>query len=200
MDQAGLHRERLSGQIGAEMLRSSRFLLLVLPVAFFASCAPRPSSSSGFHPGGMRAQLPPGVPRRVGVVISGDRRMAGQVSDELAAGLFRFGFEVVERNRIDPLLTEYAMAREGYLDPAAGVKLGKVIGAEGMFVGTINWERSPGWADSHLNLRLVDVKTSRVLWTAKVHDPRLFGTLAPEASVGPTTGEALKLIKKDLGL
>jgi hypothetical protein len=178
----------------------AKLLLLLVPALLLSQCAPRASTSSGFHPSGMRAQLPPGVPRKIGVVISGDRRMAGQISDELAAGLFRLGFEVVERNRIDPLLTEYAMAREGYLDPSAGVKLGRVIGAEGMFVGTINWERSPGWADSHLNLRLVDVKTSRVLWTANVHDPRLFGTMAPEASVGPTTGEALKLIKKDLGL
>ncbi|WP_367871591.1 CsgG/HfaB family protein [Luteolibacter sp. Populi] len=175
-------------------------IVLASAALVFANCAPRASTSSGFHPGGMRATLPPGVPRKVGVVIGGDRRMAGQMSDELTAKLFQLGFEVVERHRIDPLLTEYAMAREGYLDPAASVKLGRVVGAEGMFVGTITWERSPGWADSHLNLRLVDVKTSRVLWTANVHDPRTFGTMAPEASVGPTSGEAIKLIKKDLGL
>ena len=176
------------------------FLPIVALAMAMPSCAPRASTSSGFHPMGMRASLPPGVPRKVGVVIGGDPRMARQTSDEFAAALFQQGFEVVERNRIDPLLTEYAMSREGYLDPASGVKLGRVVGAEGMFVGTITWERSPGWADSHLNLRLVDVKTSRVLWTANVHDPRTFGTLAPEASVGPTTGAAIKLLKKDLGL
>ncbi|MFH1230099.1 MAG: CsgG/HfaB family protein [Planctomycetota bacterium] len=50
-------------------------------------------------------------------------------------------FAVIERERIDALLTEQGLAGKGVVDSATAAQLGKVLGAELVFTGAVtNWE------------------------------------------------------------
>ena len=175
-------------------------LALFTFVSFFVSGCVVESTSSGINSPAASIAFPEGVPRKVGVAIDGgDPRLASQASSEFTAGLFRLGFDVVERSEMDAILREFALKGSGMLDSAERVEIGKMTGTEGIFVGSVTYERSAAWVDSHVNVRLIDVNSGRVIWTAEAHDPRLVGISdAPETSIIHSTREALKLLKKDL--
>jgi len=67
----------------------------------------------------------------------------------------------------------------------------------------LNFRSSPEiWPKAgELHRQLVKVKSVRVLWTAKAHDPRIVGiNPAAESSVEHTVEHALKLLAKDLNI
>lgn len=50
-------------------------------------------------------------------------------------------FQVIERERLEDLLKEQNLAKEGIVDTATAARIGKVLGAELIFTGSItNWE------------------------------------------------------------
>src|SRR5204862_1141050 len=63
---------------------------------------------------------------------------AGDVAaDMLTQDLLNHGADVVERQRLDALLREQNMAMSNMLDPSTVRKIGKILGVDAIFVGTV---------------------------------------------------------------
>ncbi len=176
-------------------------IVLFLAVLFLIAGCTTPSTSSGLiRPGVATQVLPPGVPAKVGVIpFAGDSNIAVQSADQFAGGLLPLGFEVVERQQLQAVLVELNYQYSESVNPETRRKLKEQLGLEGLFLGSITGESSPMWVDSHLNVRLVDVETGRVLWAAEVHDPRTIGvSMDIRTSATYTVKNALKILAKDL--
>jgi TolB-like protein len=69
------------------------------------------------------------------------------------------GWQIVERDRLEALLAEHDLGRQGKLDPATAARVGKLLGARYMVLG--------GYFDVmealRVDARLVEVETGRVL-------------------------------------
>jgi curli biogenesis system outer membrane secretion channel CsgG len=159
-----------------------------------------PSSSTGFIDPAARRALPPGVPKKIGVIpFAGDSDIAIQAADQFAGALLPFGFEIVERQQLVSILGELRYQHTESVSPETRRQLKEQLGVEGLFLGSITGESSPTWVDCHLNLRLVDVETGRVVWAAEVHDPRAIGlSMDIRTSATYTVKNAVKILKKDL--
>ncbi|MFA5795435.1 MAG: CsgG/HfaB family protein [Candidatus Brocadiia bacterium] len=72
--------------------------------------------------------------------IKGD--VGSMAVDQLTTLLVNTGrFSVIERERLDAVLQEQGLAGKGMLDPATAAQVGKILGAELVFTGSItNWE------------------------------------------------------------
>jgi hypothetical protein len=63
---------------------------------------------------------------------------AGDVAADLfTQDLLRHGADVVERQRLDALLQEQHLGAQGTLDPATIKKIGKILGVDAIFMGTV---------------------------------------------------------------
>src|SRR5262245_8541182 len=78
--------------------------------------------------------------------FTGIRRVAvasfGGPDGEVAADIFvqdllEHGADVVERRRLDAVLREHNLAAENILDPSTVKMMGKVLGVDAIFVGTV---------------------------------------------------------------
>jgi len=172
-------------------------LALLLGVA--VGCATT-STSTGIITTPRQQSLPPGFPSRVGVIpFQGDPAISLQATDQFMSGLPAFGFRVVDRSQIDAVLGELGFQQAGSVDPVTRERLAKLLGLEGIFLGSITGESSILWVDSHLNIRLVSVETGDVVWAAEAHDPRTTTwSMDVRTSAVHTVRNALKLLRKDL--
>ena len=67
---------------------------------------------------------------------------------------------VVERERVQALLTEQNLTRQGSIDPQTAIRLGKIIGAQYMITGGF---MSDGRGSFVLTARAISVETSQIL-------------------------------------
>lgn len=78
-------------------------------------------------------------------------------------------YSLVERQRIEEILKEHALAMSGIIDEKTAVKIGKMLGARSVLLGRITEYRDdPGWtgrAFFGFSVRLVEVETGIVLWS-----------------------------------
>jgi hypothetical protein len=58
-------------------------------------------------------------------------------ADLLTQDLLNHGADVVERQRLDAVLQEQNLAQQNILDPATVKKIGKILGVDAIFVGTV---------------------------------------------------------------
>ncbi len=58
-------------------------------------------------------------------------------ADLLTQDLLQFGADVVERQRLDAVLAEQHLAGQAVLDPATVKKVGKILGVDAIFLGTV---------------------------------------------------------------
>lgn len=98
---------------------------------------------------------------RVAVLpLQGDA--GGRLADEFSIQVSRFGrFDVVERARIQELWREQDLDTLYRFDQASAVRVGKMLGAHAVFMGSV-LEYRPGRVG--LSLRLVAVETGEVVW------------------------------------
>ena len=75
------------------------------------------------------------------------------------------GIRVVERDQLQHLLVEQNLARDGRVDAATAVALGKVLGARHMIFGGFVTD---GRGQMQIHARAVDVETSRIEHTESV--------------------------------
>ena len=100
------------------------------------------------------------------------------ISDMLVTELVNSGrFSVVERERLDEVLQEQNLAREGVVDAATAARLGKILGVQLFVFGTVTefsltsktiklpvvGELAEWRARCTLNARLVNVETSEIM-------------------------------------
>ncbi len=85
------------------------------------------------------------------------------LADEFSIQVGKLGtFDLVERERIQELLKEKDIDPKR-LDPTTAVKIGKLLGAHGVFLGTV---RAYQPNKVGLSVRLVSVETGRQIWEA----------------------------------
>src|ERR1700687_2689975 len=104
-----------------------KWVLLVLGVAL-AGCA-TPEGAVNSHADFSKIH-------RVAVATFGGP--SGDVAaDLLTQDLLQHGADVVERQRLDTLMQEQHLASGNILDPVTIKKIGKILGVDAIFVGTV---------------------------------------------------------------
>ena len=90
-------------------------------------------------------------------------------SDMLITAMKRSGrFLLVERERLDRVLEEQALGQTGALDPNTRAKVGQVLGAQYIILGTVS---EFGFKESEAQVPVEETKTSDVLKTAAATSP-----------------------------
>lgn len=83
------------------------------------------------------------------------------VQERLTTYLARRGkVEVIERSRLDQVLSEMKLQHSGIVDPAGAQKVGKVLGAAALVIGTLG---EPSEGKVEVNARLVRAETGQIL-------------------------------------
>lgn len=90
--------------------------------------------------------------------------IAGMIVSDLVGAP---GLEIVERERLDDLLTEVELGESGFVDPKTAQKLGKGLGAELVLIGSYSVVKDTLALDG----RLVEVESGRVLDGAAADGP-----------------------------
>lgn len=101
-----------------------------------------------------------------------ERGIAGMMISELSANP---ALRLVERENIQKLVDEQNLGAQGRLDPQTAARIGRLVGAKYVIVGTfIDW-----YGDFRLDARLINVETSEVMKTANERQRRseIFKTL-----------------------
>jgi curli biogenesis system outer membrane secretion channel CsgG len=122
--------------------------------------------------------------------LFGDR-LGEAAADELTTQLVRTNaFSVIERRAIQSLLDEQALGRSGAVDASTAARLGRLLGAQFVLLGSITQfsieQRSAGvgrigvaasysQAESALDVRVVDVGTGEIRTVAEGKGTRRFG-------------------------
>lgn len=119
-------------------------------------------------------------------------RLGLAAADELTTQLVKSGeFSVVERRQIEAVLAEQRAGMSGVIDPATAAKVGKILGAQVVVVGSITKfsmdTKSGGFgvvsasyteAESSVDARLVNTTTSEILAVAEGTGSKRFGGAA----------------------
>ena len=101
----------------------------LLPALLFVSACATPNVA--INP---RANFP--AIKRVAVLsFSGPR--GGLAADLLTQSLIARGADVVERQRLDSVMREQSLTASSAFDPATARQLGKLLGVDALFVGTV---------------------------------------------------------------
>ena len=75
------------------------------------------------------------------------------------------GFDMLERPDIDKVLTEQEFSHSAIVDPGSAAKLGKILGAQYIVLGTVTGlSVNPDSHETiaHLTLRMIEVETARI--------------------------------------
>jgi PBP1b-binding outer membrane lipoprotein LpoB len=174
-----------------------KIAVIILICSLIQGCATA-STSSGFQPSHNR-EIPPGIPKRVAVLITGETPLDVQASDQFSTGLLEIGFDVMERRQIQAVLAEVQFQQSGLVTEAGAIELGKMLNVQGVFIGSATGGSGPMWVNTHLNIKLVEVKSGKVIWSVSAHDPRNFSwSNDARTSIACTTQSALQFLKNDL--
>ncbi len=75
------------------------------------------------------------------------------------------GFDMLERPDIDKVLREQEFSHSAVVDPSSAARLGKILGAQYIVLGTITGiSKNPDTRETiaHLTLRMLEVETARI--------------------------------------
>jgi hypothetical protein len=70
-------------------------------------------------------------------VLTFDGRNGSIAADLMTQSLLMKGADVIERQRLDSVLKEQSLSTSGSFDPATAKQLGKLLGVDALFVGTV---------------------------------------------------------------
>lgn len=158
------------------------------------------STSSGLMLDKNRHSLPAGVPKRVAVsAFSGESPINLQSADQFSSGLVKLGFDVIERQHFDKVVKELEFQHSGIVSDESVQAVGKQLGVEGIFVGSVAGRSRAGFVNTFVNVKLVEVKTGRTVWAGSFSDPRILAlTDDVKTSIIYATREALETLEADM--
>ncbi len=119
-------------------------------------------------------------------------RLGLAAADEITTQLVNSGaFAVVERRQVENLLAEQHLGASGAVDPATAARIGKLLGAQAVLVGSITKfsidRKSAGIgrlsasfaeAESSLDIRVVDTSTGEIVLAGEGSGKKRFGGAA----------------------
>jgi curli biogenesis system outer membrane secretion channel CsgG len=136
--------------------------------------------------GGVQVQLPPkdklsDSVKILAVMEFSDVRQAKEkgeydnpakiIQEKIISALAGQGnLKIIEREQLDKILAEQRLQASGLVDNASAAEIGKLLGADGILVGTITEYGRTIYPKARLtvNVRVVDAKTGLVKWATEI--------------------------------
>jgi TolB-like protein len=121
----------------------------------------------------------------------GFNQFTKNLQEKLFTDLVQKGMQVVERDQLERVLKEQKLGYSGLINLNSAKKVGELLGAEGMVLGTI----SDLGNSVSINARLVDLETGNSLAAAEVDLPKtplISDLLNEEVEVDPSFAVAAK--------
>lgn len=103
-------------------------LLLIAPLALLAACV---TPNVAVNPRANFSSI-----KRVAVISFGGNR-GDLAADLMTQSLIAHGADVIERQRLDTVMKEQSLTASSSFDPATAKQLGKLLGVDALFVGTV---------------------------------------------------------------
>src|SRR5208282_5219665 len=168
-------------------MKQSQNLLFVTALVSLSACSSahntRMTQATSANVTGKVDSRYTGPKRRVGVVDFVDKtayagRLGTAASDILITELTKTGkFIVVDRDKLDKLITEQQLGISGAIDPNTAAKMGKILGLNAIVTGSISqfgvsttgadyllFQDKKQVADATVDIRVVDTETGQVLY------------------------------------
>lgn len=148
------------------------YLLILLCLLFFSGCGaawkakPRVFVNNSYL--SQSEERLETKPLRVGItpLAYQDKSVSEKVTDILMSELSMIPIiSVVERNRLNSIIEEQALGQTGIIDNETAAKLGKIIGTDGIIVGSIHVYKEGSPKYFGLSFRVVDVETGVIIWS-----------------------------------
>ena len=190
--------------------RKSTLMLYVLTFVGLTACAPS-ASNAGFN------SSYDGPIETVALVLQANdnynaQRYQNLIYDRTITGFYehpyaRARFDVVERQRVETVLSETQLVQAGYLDQAQGPRLGKLVGAQyivfvdvtnvsaeyvssaGLQLGGMSLGGSGYRADAQVTMTMVDTETGLVVARATGVANEVVGNSVSLLGVSTNTGD-----------
>ncbi len=109
-------------------MKTTLTLLLTAPLALLAACV---TPNVAYNP---RADF--SAIKRVAVISFGGPQ-GDLAADLMTQSLLSHGADVVERQQLDSTMKEQSMSASGSFDPATAKQLGKLLGVDALFIGSV---------------------------------------------------------------
>ena len=195
----------------AQLVRSALLLGLLLPQSLAAQRRTIPLTMPAGWNDSYFARLDEGrKPKTVVAVMNFtggevlEERLRIRMADALVTSLVQAGrFDVVERERLDLVMTEQNLTQTGRVDPATAARVGKILGAElvvfGLVTGATEQKIDKFSYDLvrievSIDVRAVNVSSGRVVISENakgVAEARVITTASGEIVSGPTNYDPL---------
>jgi len=97
--------------------------------------------------------------------------VGSSISDMFATEILKtYKYQLVERSQMEQVLGEQALGLKGVTDSALAMKVGKLLGVQGVIVGTVPEYGSKASGSSELaaigiNIRMIDVADGSIVWS-----------------------------------
>lgn len=93
------------------------------------------------------------------------------VQEKMISGLVNQGiFRVIERQQLEKVLAEQKLQMSGVIDNNSAVEIGKMLGADGIMVGSVTEYGRTIYPKARLtvNVRVIEVKTGLIKWATEI--------------------------------
>lgn len=106
------------------------------------------------------------MPFKAEVEIAG-----ASVADMLTTEMLKtYKYDLVERSQIEQILQEQSLGMQGVTENAIAMKIGKILGVQGVIVGTVpefgtRAVRGTDLPTVGINIRMIDTETGSIIWT-----------------------------------
>lgn len=93
------------------------------------------------------------------------------IQEKMISSLVNQGFfRVIERQQLEKVITEQKLQISGLIDNSSAVEIGKMLGADGIMVGSITEYGRTIYPKARLtvNVRVIEVKTGLVKWAKEI--------------------------------
>jgi TolB-like protein len=95
-------------------------------------------------------------------------RLTKSLQEKLFTAMSNQGMQVVERDQLERVLKEQKLGYSGLVNMSSAKKIGKLLGAEGMMLGTV----SDMGNSITINARLVDMENGKTITATEVELPK----------------------------
>lgn len=118
--------------------------------------------------------------------------------DVISMELFEAGIKVVDRMFLQKVLDEHKLSLSGLMEEQDYKKLGKLVNADAILWGAVNTTKLIGKRGCKISIRLIDVETGTVIYTAVAEKSDIWGGLDASSFKTDLLAESGKKLKEFL--